>query len=308
MTSSAPECDAEAANETPETGNESGCLLTRGVIYTLQQLSRPQKTAGVIAISTGNFASILCYYGWKFRIAVTVVILDSADDEVLELCEQYSNSVSSINVIKIKSDSLLEAHKFALAYAIKHGLVYLDSYNHPNMIIGQATVGLEILEQMCDSIDAVILPTTFNGCSLTEGMAVAIKRRAPEIQVIKVKPNAIDRNMEGVKQEALRNELNIPVRGRYFCYDNLEKSFIDKCITIDQAWIDIATEYLLDTESVCDLHASIALAPILSGQLDNLKGKSVIIPLFGRTDSMDFVKADRYAMLINAINRRYFTL
>jgi len=60
---------------------------------------------------------------------------------------------------------------------------FLDRNDHPNMIIGQATLGLEIVQQI-ENIDAVLLPTMIDGCGLTAGIAMAIKECNPKIQII----------------------------------------------------------------------------------------------------------------------------
>jgi len=94
-------------------------IQTRGVIYTLLQLSAEQKRKGVIAISTGHFAHILSYFGKKFGIPVTVVMPSSTVHETVIM---YQNL--SANVI-VQRDNMVDVHRYALREAKTKGLVYL---------------------------------------------------------------------------------------------------------------------------------------------------------------------------------------
>ncbi|XP_011638735.1 threonine dehydratase, mitochondrial-like, partial [Pogonomyrmex barbatus] len=260
-------------------------IKIRGVIYTLLNLPPFYKNTGVVTISRGNLASILCHYGHMLNIPMTVVIPQYMDDERNKLLNQYKDL--SINVIAY-GRNMLEVHEFAIALAISSKLFYLDLNDHPYMIIGQATMGLEMMRQVHDNIDAVILPTTIDGCNLTAGIALAIKERNSKVQVIEVQVVAIDYWLQKVRSRTtLCNELNFrPVTEYKACaLENLPNCLIDEVITIDQTMITDAFECLSKSEGLRDYHAAIALAPILTGQLDKLKGKSVLIPLYGVTDS-----------------------
>jgi len=100
-----------------------GSVKARGVIYTLLQLSDEQKRKGVIAISTGPFAHILCHFGKKFGIPVTVVMPSSTADETVYKCRKLSATVI------VEGDSMVDVHKIALRNARKNGLCYLDRYS-----------------------------------------------------------------------------------------------------------------------------------------------------------------------------------
>jgi len=98
-------------------------IQTRGVVYTLLQLSDEQRRKGVIAISTGHhFAYILCHFGMKFKIPVTVVMLSSAARGMVEKCRELLATV-------IQCDNMIQAHEFALRNARKNGLLYIDGYS-----------------------------------------------------------------------------------------------------------------------------------------------------------------------------------
>jgi len=98
-------------------------IQARGVIYTLLQLSDEQKRKGVIAISTGYFAHILCYFGKKFGIPVTVVMPSSTTHETVDKCRDLSATVI------VRGDNMVDVHRIALHNARRNGLLYIDGYS-----------------------------------------------------------------------------------------------------------------------------------------------------------------------------------
>jgi len=98
-------------------------IQTRGVIYTLLQLSDEQKRKGVIAISTGHFAHILSYFGKEFGIPVTVVMPSSTAHETVDKCRGLSATVI------VQGDNMVDVHRIALCNARTSGLVYIDGYS-----------------------------------------------------------------------------------------------------------------------------------------------------------------------------------
>ncbi|XP_011063778.1 PREDICTED: threonine dehydratase, mitochondrial-like [Acromyrmex echinatior] len=233
-------------------------IQARGVIYTLLQLTNKQKRNGVIAISTGYFAQTLCYFGQKFRVPVTVVMQKSTAQEIVDKCQYLGATVIA------QGDNIIEVHNIALQIARTKGLCYLDGNDHPNMIIGQATLGLEIFEQLDfeKKIDAVILPTTIDACGVTMTIAIAIRNWNPNIKIINV----------------------------YVGYKNFLKDIrlylFDRVVLVPETLVQKAANFLLTKENFNDYYAAIALAGILTGNLhDLIKEKSVLIPLFGKKDN-----------------------
>jgi len=116
-------------------------VKTRGVIYTLLQLSDEQKRKGVIAISTGSFAVILCCYARKFDIPVTVVMPKSTADKYVNMCRYSSSPLTYeddegqecvlgnfVTTLIVQGSDMVEAHDIALRIANEKGLFYLDGY------------------------------------------------------------------------------------------------------------------------------------------------------------------------------------
>ncbi|KAG5315858.1 THD1 dehydratase, partial [Acromyrmex insinuator] len=259
-------------------------IQARGVIYTLLQLTNKQKRNGVIAISTGYFAQTLCYFGQKFGVPVTVVMQKSTAQEIVDKCQYLGATVIA------QGDNIIEVHNIALQIARTKGLCYLDGNDHPNMIIGQATLGLEIFEQLDfeKKIDAVILPTTIDACGVTMTIAIAIRNWNPNIKIIEVQTTGQDLLINNVRQKCYK--LTVPNQNVYVGYKNFLKDIrlylFDRVVLVPETLVQKAANFLLTKENFNDYYAAIALAGILTGNLhDLIKEKSVLIPLFGKKDN-----------------------
>src|SRR4051812_35659609 len=129
----------------------TGSFKERGACNALQLLSEDQQRRGVIAASAGNHALGLSYHGKLLGIPVTVVMPQIAPLTKISNCQALG-----ANVI-LEGGNIEEAKQFALRLGEERALVYINGYDHPDIIAGQGTIGLEILEQVPD-LDAVIVP------------------------------------------------------------------------------------------------------------------------------------------------------
>ena len=149
--------------------------------YTLIKLTPEQKKIGVIAASAGNHAQALAYHGGQLGIPVTVVMPIVAPIMKVENCKKYG-----ANII-IHGENIGESRTHALKIGQRKGLMYVNGYDHPNILAGQGTMGLEILDQVPD-VDAIVIPV--GGGGLIAGVALAVKTMKPDVMIIGVEPEA----------------------------------------------------------------------------------------------------------------------
>merc|ERR1712142_180148 len=157
----------------------TGSFKERGARYTLRKLTPEQRKVGVIAASAGNHAQALAYHGGLLNIPVTVVMPIVAPIMKVENCKKYG-----ANVI-VHGKDIGESRERALEIGQEKGLMYINGFDHPNILAGQGTMGLEIIEQVPDA-DAVVIPV--GGGGLIAGCAVALKTMNPNIEIIGVEP------------------------------------------------------------------------------------------------------------------------
>ncbi|KAG7204002.1 hypothetical protein KM043_001866 [Ampulex compressa] len=258
----------------------TGSFKERGARYALVMLSEDQRQTGVISASLGNHALALCYHGYKLGIPVTVVMPVLAPIMKIAACRKYG-----ANVI-VEGLDMGEAKRIALKQAKERGLMYINGYDHPDIMAGQGTLGLEIVEQVSD-IDAVVVPV--GGGGLIAGVALAVKTLHPRVTIIGVESERCPSFNAARKAErpvytpidsTLADGLAVPMVG-YNAFATANP-LIDKLVIVKEEWIAIAILKLVESEKcIVEGAGATGLAAILAGQLDELKGKRVVLPLCG---------------------------
>ncbi|XP_061393892.1 L-threonine ammonia-lyase [Musca vetustissima] len=258
----------------------TGSFKERGARYALLSLSDEQKKIGVISASLGNHAQALSYHGWKLNIPVTVVMPKAAPIMKIQKCRNYK-----ANVI-VEGKDMGEAKALAMKMAKEQKMLYINGYDHPHIMAGQGTIGLEILEQVPNP-DAVIIPV--GGGGLIAGIATAVKALSPKTKIIGVESakcpsfsNAMENNgpIHTPIKNTLADGLAVPKVGYNAFVTALP--LIDKMVVVKEEWIALAILRLVEEEKcVVEGAGASGLAAILAGHLPELKGKKVVILLCG---------------------------
>ncbi|KAK7793991.1 hypothetical protein R5R35_003955 [Gryllus longicercus] len=258
----------------------TGSFKERGARYALIMLPDEQKRKGVISASLGNHALALCYHGKDLGIPVTVVMPIVAPIMKIQSCRQHGADVV------VKGKDMGEAKRWAMQLGRERGLTYINGYDHPHIMAGQGTIGLEIVEQVPD-IDAVVIPV--GGGGLIAGVALAVKTLYPRIKVIGVESERCASFTNAVKankpvytpiESTLADGLAVPTVG-YNAFATAAP-LIDKLIVVKEEWIAIAILRLVELEKcVVEGAGASGLAAILAGHLNEMRGKRVVLLLCG---------------------------
>jgi len=258
----------------------TGSFKERGARYTLLKLTPEQKKRGVIAASAGNHAQALAYHGTDLGIPVTVVMPIVAPIMKVENCKNYG-----ANVV-IHGADIGESRTHALKIGKAKNLMYVNGFDHPDILSGQGTMGLEILDQVPD-MEAIVIP--IGGGGLIAGCALAIKTMKPDVTVIGVEPercqsfsNAIRHGtpIHTLTKPSLADGLTVPTVGCNALATGAP--LIDKVVAVSEAWIAVAILRLVELEkAVVEGAGATGLAALLAGLLPELKGKKVVLPLCG---------------------------
>ncbi|XP_077865591.1 L-threonine ammonia-lyase-like [Saccoglossus kowalevskii] len=252
----------------------TGSFKERGARYTLLMLPAEQRQVGVIAASAGNHALALSYHGKDLGIPVYVVMPIIAPIMKVSLCKQNgANVIVTGTDLGEVSDCKIEMYR-------------LMFYDHPHILAGQGTMGLEIVEQVSD-IDAVVIPV--GGGGLIAGTALAVKSLYPQVQIIGVESErcasfkaALEagRPIYTPVSSTLADGLAVPTVGvNAFA---TAKPLIDKMVTVSEDLIALAILRLIELEkAVVEGAGATGLAAVLGDRLPELKGKKVVIPLCG---------------------------
>lgn len=258
----------------------TGSFKERGARYTLMMLEPHQKKLGVIAASAGNHALALAYHGKDLGIPVTVVMPIIAPIMKVSLCRHFG-----ANVI-VHGPDIGESRLHALKMGKKKGYLYVNGYDHPHILAGQGTMGLEICEQVPD-LDACVIPV--GGGGLIAGAALAIKNLYPHVKVIGVESErcaSFTTSLEAGKpiytkaSSTLADGLAVPMVG-VNAYATAAP-LIDKMVVVSEEYVALAILRLVELEkAVVEGAGATGLAAVLAGLLPELEGKKVVIPLCG---------------------------
>lgn len=152
----------------------TGSFKVRGAYYKMSQLSDEEKERGVIACSAGNHAQGVALAAAKNGIKSIICLPDGAPISKVEATKSYGAEVC---LVKGVYD---DAYAEALRQRDEKGYTFIHPFDDENVIAGQGTIGLELLEQIPE-MDAVIVPV--GGGGLISGVAFAIKSLNPDIKV-----------------------------------------------------------------------------------------------------------------------------
>ncbi|GAB3566667.1 threonine ammonia-lyase [Amycolatopsis endophytica] len=155
----------------------TGSFKIRGAYTRLHGLSAEERARGVVAASAGNHAQGVALAASLLGISSTVFMPTRAPLPKLAATRGYGADVH------LHGDVLEEALAEAIAFAERTGAVFIHPFDHADIIAGQGTVGLEILEQVPEAA-TVLVPT--GGGGLVAGVACAVKALRPDVRVVGV--------------------------------------------------------------------------------------------------------------------------
>ena len=155
----------------------TGSFKTRGAYVRISRLSEAERANGVVAASAGNHAQGVALSATLLGIKSTVFMPEGAPIPKVRATEAYGAD------IVFHGQFLDQALVAAKAFAEETGAVLIHPFDHPDIVIGQGTCGLEIVEQVPD-VRTIVVPT--GGGGLLAGIAIAAKQRKPDVKVVGV--------------------------------------------------------------------------------------------------------------------------
>ena len=185
----------EAGNEVyikPENLQKTGSFKIRGAYNKITNLSEEEKKKGVIASSAGNHAQGVAYGAKESGIKAIIVMPKSTPLIKVESTKQYGAEVV------LHGDVYDDAFKKAKELEEKEGYIFVHPFDDEDVIYGQGTIALEILEELPET-DIILVPV--GGGGLISGIACAAKILKPEIKIIGVEPEGAASAYEAIKED-----------------------------------------------------------------------------------------------------------
>ncbi len=257
----------------------TGSFKLRGAYYKINQLSPEEKEKGIIACSAGNHAQGVALAAQKNDIPAIICIPDSAPISKIEATKKYGVDVELV------PGSYDDAYAHAVKLQKETGRTFIHPFDDENVIAGQGTIGLEILDQMPD-VEAVIVPV--GGGGLISGVAFAIKALRPSCKVYGVQAaNAASmlRSIQKGKQVELPRVATfadgIAVKRPGDLTFEMVRRYVDGLVEVSEDEIAATILALMERQKlVAEGAGAVAIAAALFNKID-LAGKKTVCLLSG---------------------------
>jgi len=258
----------------------TGAFKIRGAYNKLATLSDDERACGVIAASAGNHAQGVALSASKFGMKAVIVMPESTPLTKIDGVKYFGAEVI------LYGSNYDEAYSYAITYGQKNSLIFIHPFEDEDVIAGQGTIALDILDK-APEIDAVIIPV--GGGGLISGMSHALKSVNPNIKVIGVGASGapalknsydLKRAVDSVSVRTIAD--GIAVRDTSIITLNHMLDCVDEFISVDDEEIASAVLFLLEKQKlVVEGAGSVGVAALLHKKLDFLKGKKIAIVLSG---------------------------
>jgi threonine dehydratase len=248
----------------PEMLQRGGAFKFRGAYNFLAQLSPEERARGVVAPSSGNHAQAVALAARLFGVTAVVVMPTTVTDAKRAGAERLGARV------ELAGTNTQHRMDRAMELMEAEGLTMVPPYDHPWIIAGQGTAGLEIADDMAD-VGMVLVPV--GGGGLSAGVATAIKLRAPTARVVGVEPAGAPKLSRARAAGApvrlpstsglADGLLAVEIGGVAFAH---HERYIDDVVQVDDAALAGAMRLLLDRmKLVAEPSGAITVAALMAG-------------------------------------------
>ena len=260
----------------------TGSFKVRGAYYKISKLSDEQKRKGVIACSAGNHAQGVALAASRQGIDSLICLPEGAPISKVEATRSYG---ARIELVKGVYD---DAYNRAVEIMNETGRTMIHPFDDEDVIAGQGSIGLEILQQLPD-VDNIVVP--IGGGGLIAGVAFTAKMLKPSVRIYGVQASgaaSMFNSYEHHKIEELCSVSTIADGIAVKCPGSitfpLVEKYVDDVVTVTDDEIAVAILDLMEKQKLVSEGAgAVAVAAALSGKL-NLKGKTVLLVSGGNID------------------------
>ena len=258
---------------------ETGSFKLRGAYYKISQLTEEEKGRGIIACSAGNHAQGVAMAATQSGIQSLICMPDGAPISKVEATKQLG---AEVRLVKGAYD---DAYATALQLQEDTGATFIHPFDDDEVIAGQGTIGLEILDEL-ENPDAVVVP--IGGGGLISGVAYAIKHLNPNVKIYGVQAagaaSMVKSQQEGTPITLDQAETfadGIAVKHPGDITYQLVEQYVDEIVTVSQDEIAAAILALIEKQKVIAEGAgAVSVAAVLFHKLP-VEGKKVVCIVSG---------------------------
>ncbi len=253
---------------------KTGSFKIRGAYYKISQLSPEEKKRGVIACSAGNHAQGVALAATKNGISSLICLPEGAPISKVEATRGYGAELCLVSGVYD------DAYARAIQLRDECGYTFIHPFDDEDVIAGQGTIGLEILEQVKD-VDAIVVP--IGGGGLISGVAFAVKAVNPKVKIYGVQASGAPSMLNSLRDNKIEtlpsvstiaDGIAVKQPGAHtfeYC-----KKFVNGVVTVTDEEIATAILALMERQKmIAEGAGATPLAAIMAGKLPELKGKKV---------------------------------
>ena len=257
----------------------TGAFKERGALNKLLSLTDEERKRGVIAASAGNHAQGVAYHAKRNKISAKIVM-----PVMTPLVKVNATRGYGADVI-LHGNGYDEAYEEACRIAQSEGLTFIHAFDDPDVIAGQGTIGLEILEQLPD-LEAIVVP--IGGGGLISGIACAIKESRSGVRVVGVQAARMPSMIEALRQhQVVRIAANptiadgIAVRRAGERTLPMVERYVDEVVAVEEEEIASGILTLLEREKMLAEGAGAAAVAALLHHKTGLKSQKTVALVCG---------------------------
>jgi threonine dehydratase len=257
----------------------TGSFKLRGAYFKISKLSEEEKAAGIVACSAGNHAQGVALSAQRMGIKATICMPDGAPISKVEATKSYGAEVA---LVKGAYD---DAYQYACKLKEEERATFIHPFDDPDVIAGQGTIGLEILDQLKD-VDAIVVHV--GGGGLVSGIAFAAKSLKPDIKIYGVQAKEAASMADSLKydEQVTLNTVNtfadgIAVKHPGDLTFELIKDYVDDVLTVTEDEIAVAILALIEKQKlIAEGAGAVSVAAIMSDKIP-LEGKNIVCLVSG---------------------------
>lgn len=258
----------------------TGSFKIRGSYYKISQLSEEEKANGVIACSAGNHAQGVALAATKNNIKSIICLPDGAPISKVEATKKYGAEVC---LVKGVYD---DAYQKALALKEEKGYTFIHPFDDEDVIAGQGTIGLEVMEQLPNA-DVIVVP--IGGGGLISGIAYTVKQINPRCKIYGVQASGAPSMEQSIADREIKTlprvqtiadgiAVKTPGNNTY----ELCKNYVDGIVTVTDDEISAAILTLLEQQKlIAEGAGAVPVAAVLFDKIPDIQGKNVCCVVSG---------------------------
>lgn len=258
----------------------TGSFKVRGAYYKISQLTAAEKAKGVLACSAGNHAQGVALASKKFGIKAKICMPDGAPISKVEATKSYGAEV--ILVPGVYDDAHNEAERLRKEY----GYTFIHPFDDDDVIAGQATIGLEILNGLKD-VDVIVVPV--GGGGLISGLAFAVKSLNPNVKVYGVQSTGAPSMLDSLQEKHIVTlpsvstiSDGIAVKEPGALTFGLCSKYVDGIVAVTDEQVSAAILALIEKQKmIAEGAGAVSLAAVMFDKIPNLKEKNVCCLISG---------------------------